>query len=190
MAKVLKIIGNILYYMLVVLIILILAVVILQRVTNNNVTIAGIRIFNIVTESMVPKYQVGDILIAKSVDPSSIKEGDDLVYLGTEDSFEGKIVTHQVIQIEEENGEYKFHTKGIANEVEDPVVSQDQVYGIIIYKTYILSFISKTINNLYGFYFLIFVPLTVLIIINIIKIINEHKAAKEEDKEEEENENK
>lgn len=184
--KALKIIGNILYYLLVVIIVLILAVVLLQRITNNNVSIAGIRIFNIVTESMVPKYQVGDILVSKSIEPSKIKVGDDLVYLGAVDSFQGKIVTHQVIDIEEENGQYKFHTKGIANPEEDPVVSESQVYGIIIYKTYILSFISKIINNLYGFYFLIFVPLVILIIVKIIKIYREYKDNKEETEEEQE----
>lgn len=183
--KAIKIIGNILYYLLVVVVILILAVVLIQRISNNNFSLAGIKIFNIVTESMVPKYQVGDILISKTVDPSQIKVGDDLVYLGQEGDFADKIITHQVIAIEQtETGEYKFHTKGIANDQEDPVVSQSQVYGIIIYKTYILSFISKIINNIYGFYFLIFLPLTLLIIIKIIKVYNEYKQDKEEQVEE------
>lgn len=188
--KALRIIGNIIYYLLVVIVVIILAVVLLQRVTNNNVSVAGIRIFNIVTESMVPKYQVGDILVSKSINPSQIKVGDDLVYLGEVDSFQGKIVTHQVIDIEQENGQYKFHTKGIANTEEDPVVSESQVYGIIIYKTHILSFISKIINNLYGFYFLIFVPLAILIIVKIIKIYREYKESKEEDSIDEESQEK
>lgn len=183
--KVVKIIGNILYYLLVVVILMILAVVLIQRISNNNLSLAGIKIFNIVTESMVPKYEVGDILISKTVDPSQVKVGDDLVYLGQEGSFADKIVTHQVIAIDKtETGEYEFHTKGIANEQEDPIVSQSQIYGIIIYKTHILSLISKIINNIYGFYFLIFLPLTLLIIIKIIKVYNEYKQDKEEQAEE------
>ena len=163
--KAIKIIGNILYYLLVIIVLLILAVVLFQRVSNNNASIGGIRIFNIVTESMVPEYNVGDILVSKSIDPSNVKVGDDLVYLGNTGSFQDKIITHRVIAIEQdENGKYLFHTQGIANPEPDPVVSEDQIYGIIIYKTVILSFISKIINNLFGFYFLIFVPLTVLII--------------------------
>ena len=71
--KALKIIGNILYYLLVIFIVLILLVVILQRVTKNNASIGGIRIFNIVTESMVPEYKVGDILISKSTPLDKIK---------------------------------------------------------------------------------------------------------------------
>lgn len=180
--KALKIIGNILYYMLVVLVLLILLVVLLQRFTHNNASIGGIRIFNIVTESMVPEYKVGDILISKSIDPSKIEIGDDVVYMGEVGSFQGKIITHRVIDIEKDGDNYKFHTKGIANEYEDPaVVTADQIYGTIIYKTHILSFISKIINNLYGFYFLIFIPLAVLIIVKIVKI---HREKDEEDDEE------
>ena len=181
--KALKIIGNILYYMLVVLVLLILLVVLLQRFTHNNASIGGIRIFNIVTESMVPEYQVGDILISKSIDPSKIEIGDDVVYMGEVGSFQGKIITHRVIDIEKDGDYYKFHTKGIANEYEDPaVVTADQIYGTIIYKTHILSFISKIINNLYGFYFLIFIPLAVLIIVKIVKI---HREKYEEDDDDE-----
>lgn len=184
--KALKIIGNILYYLLVIFIVLILLVVILQRVTKNNASIGGIRIFNIVTESMVPEYKVGDILISKSTSLDKIKVGDDIVYLGNKDTFTGKVVTHRVIDIEKnEDGTYLFHTKGIANTAEDPVVSGSQVYGVIIYKTVILSFISKIINNLYGFYFLIFTPLTILIVFKIIKIYQERKYDEESEDEEE-----
>lgn len=184
--KALKIIGNILYYLLVIFIVLILLVVILQRVTKNNASIGGIRIFNIVTESMVPEYKVGDILISKSTSLDKIKVGDDIVYLGNKDTFTGKVVTHRVIDIEKnEDGTYLFHTKGIANTAEDPVVSGSQIYGVIIYKTVILSFISKIINNLYGFYFLIFTPLTILIVVKIIKIYQERKYDEELEDEEE-----
>lgn len=183
--KALKIIGNILYYMLVVLVLLILLVVLLQRFTHNNASIGGIRIFNIVTESMVPEYKVGDILISKSIDPSKIEIGDDVVYMGEVGSFQGKIITHRVIDIEKDGDNYKFHTKGIANEYEDPaVVSEDQIYGTIIYKTHILSFISKIINNLYGFYFLIFIPLAVLIIVKIVKIHREKYEENDDDEDE------
>ena len=171
--KALKIIGNIIYYILLALVILILAVVILQRVSKNNASIGGIRIFNIVTESMFPEYQIGDVLISKKIEPSKIKVGDDLVYLGTEQGFAGRVVTHRVVDIEESDGKYRFHTKGLANEVEDPGVQENQIYGIVIYKTYILSFITKIINNIYGFYFLIFIPLTILIIVKFVKIRNE-----------------
>ena len=182
--KILRSIYNVIYTLLVIIVLAILIVVILQRVSNNTITVAGIRMFNIVTESMVPKYEVGDILISKSIEPDNIKEGDDIVYIGKGGAFEGKIVTHQVVRIENENGESKFHTKGIANEIEDPLVSQEQVYGKIIYKIHSLSFISKIINNLYTFYFVIFVPIVLLIFWEIVKIVSRSKDDQEDDEEE------
>ena len=183
--KVLSIIGTILYDILVVLIVCILAVVLLQRVSNNNFAIGGIRIFNIVSESMVPKYNIGDILVAKSIDPSQIKVGDDISYLGEVDTFKDKIVTHQVIAIDQKDGKYVFTTKGIANDEADPLITQDQVYGKIVYHTIFLSLISKVILNIYGFYFLIFVPLTILILVKIREILLSIKESKEEKKNEE-----
>ena len=188
--KILRAIYDTVYALLVIIVLAILVVVILQRVSNNTLTIAGIRMFNIVTESMVPKYEVGDILISKSIEPENIKVGDDIVYIGKGGSFEGKIVTHQVIGIEKENGIYKFHTKGIANEIEDPLVSQEQVYGKIIYKIHSLSFISKIINNLYAFYFVIFVPIVLLIFWEIIKIASRPKEDDEEENKESNDEGK
>lgn len=180
--KVLKISGAVLYYVSLMVIIAILVVVIIQRVSNNNISVGGARIFNVATGSMVPKYEVGDILISKTVDLDKIKVGDDVVYLGNKDSFAGKVVTHEVIEIEEENGQYKFHTKGIANDTEDPVVSGSQIYGVIIYKVKILSFISKIIANIYAFYFFIFLPLTVLIVTKIREIYLDIKERQEEKK--------
>ena len=111
--KALKIIGEILYILLFIIVILMLIVVILQRVTDNSVTIGGYRMFTVATGSMVPQYEVGDILISKEIEPSEIKVGDDIVYRGKEGSFKDKVVTHRVISIEQENGEYKIITKGI-----------------------------------------------------------------------------
>ena len=97
--KVLKIIGNIIYVIIFIFILLILAVAVLQRTTNNEVTLGGYRIFVVATGSMIPKYEVGDVLVSKEIPPEEIKVGDDVVYTGKEGSFKDKVVTHQVIFI-------------------------------------------------------------------------------------------
>ena len=96
--------------------------------------------------------------------------GDDIAYIGQESTFNQKIVTHQVIKIDYENGEYIFHTKGIANILEDPLVHQNQVFGKVVYKIWILSFISKILSNVYVVFFGIFVPIVVLIFWTILKL--------------------
>jgi len=119
---------------------------------------------------MKPKYDIGDVLIAKATDPSEIKVGDVITYQGMESSFKDKIVTHQVVKIEEknENGKIMFHTKGTANLVEDPLVSEDQVLGKVIYKSFIISFVYKIVSTNVGFYAFIIVPIMYIIISEII----------------------
>ncbi len=187
--KALKIIGEILYILLFIIVILMLIVVILQRVTDNSVTIGGYRMFTVATGSMVPQYEVGDILISKEIEPSDIKDGDDIVYRGKEGSFKDKVVTHRVISIEQENGEYKIITKGIANQEQDPEITDEQVYGKVVYKVQTLSFISKLISNIYIFYFLIFVPIA-LIIFRQIKQIASRDEEEEDDVQNSEDKNK
>lgn len=161
--KVLNLIGNILYVLLFIIVILLLIVVILQRVSDNSISLGGYRLFTVATGSMEPKYKVGDILISKQIDPNEIQIGDDIVYKGDEGSFKDKVVTHQVISIREENGDKKITTKGIANTEEDPEIDSSQVYGKVIYKVQTLSFISQIIKNIYIFYFIIFVPIAIII---------------------------
>ena len=167
---VLKLINNIVYVILFLIVASVLFVVTLQRASNNDIALGGIRIFNIVSESMVPKYNIGDVLVVKSIEPQNIKVGDDIAYIGQESTFNQKIVTHQVIEIDYENGEYIFHTKGIANILEDPLVHQNQVFGKVVYKIWILSLISKILSNVYVVFFGIFVPIVILIFWTILKL--------------------
>lgn len=167
---VLKLINNIIYVILFLIVASVLFVVILQRASNNAIALGGVRVFNIISESMVPKYNIGDVLVVKSIEPQNIKVGDDIAYIGQESTFNQKIVTHQVIKIDYENGEYIFHTKGIANILEDPLVHQNQVFGKVVYKIWILSFISKILSNVYVVFFGIFVPIVILIFWTILKL--------------------
>lgn len=181
--KPLKIIGNIIYAIALILVILILILVLIQRISNNDVALGGIRIYSVVTGSMIPKYEIGDILVSMEVEPEEIKIGDDITYSSEEGASNGKLITHSVVNIREEDGIYKFTTRGIANNADDPEISEDQVYGKVIYKPVILSFINKIIKNVYAFYFLIIVPMAII----IAKLMVNFILRREEEKEEEEN---
>lgn len=184
--KILKAIRDILYILLLVLVVLMLVVVIMQRTTNNSIAIGGVRIFSVATGSMVPVYNVGDILISKEVEPDKLKVGDDIVYQGEKGSFNGKVVTHRIISIEkQEDGNYKIITQGVANNAQDPEINQTQVYGKIIYKAHILGLIQKIVKNIYVFYFIIFIPVIILVyknVKNIMKLGDTEEKNDEEDK--------
>ena len=186
MLKVIKNIWAVIRTILTVILVILLVVVVTQRVSNNKMAVAGFRIFTVVTESMKPEYVVGDAIVTKTIEPSEIKIGDDITYLGLAESFKDKIVTHRVINIEKaEDGTYIFETKGIANPKADPKINESQIFGKVIYKIKSISYINSIIGNLYGMYFAIFIPFGLIMFIEYIL----YKRDKDEDLDDEEENN-
>lgn len=162
-----------------ILILIIFCIVITQKISNNNKSVLGFRIFRVATGSMYPEYNVNDVLLVKETKISEIKVGDNIAYRGIVNEEPNSVITHKVIDIETNNErEVNIHTKGIANEIEDPIVKEEQVYGVVIKKIYTLSIINKIITSIYGFLLLIVIPLLIKIyetIKQITKITKEKK---------------
>ena len=168
MMKNLKKIGRItkciLNIVITVFIVLFLIVVCLQRFSNNRISFFNYRMFTVVSGSMEPNYKIGDVLISKTVEPSKIKVGDDLSYLGRTGDFKDKVVTHRVVDIyQDDKGEYLFKTKGSANMLEDPIVYEDQLYGVVVHKSVILSFMYKIVGTTTGMFIFIIIPIFYII---------------------------
>lgn len=139
-------------------------VICLQRFSNNSISIFNYRMFSVATGSMVPKYNIGDVILCKEVDASTLKVGDDISYIGETASYKGKVVTHRIIKIDkDEDGKLLFQTKGIATQTTDPIVKEEQIYGKIVMEIGILSSIYKFMSTPNGFYISIFIPLAILI---------------------------
>lgn len=165
----LHIIWSIISKIITVVIIFICIIIVVQKVTSNKESFFGYRIFRVQTGSMIPKYKVGDVILVKEKGIDKIKIGDDVTYLGEASSVKGMLITHRVIDIEEIDGQKAFHTKGIANNLEDPVVYGNQINGVVQTKLYILSLICMLLNNKYIFYFCAILPLTIYLGFRIFK---------------------
>ena len=164
---VLRFIWNLFVKIVTIAIIFISIIIVVQKVTNNAESFLGFRIFRVQTGSMIPKYQIGDVILVKETEPENIEIGDDITYQGETGAVSGILVTHRVIDIEEVDGKRVFHTQGIANYAEDPVVNEDQINGVVQSKMYILSWICTIFNNKYIFYFCGILPLTIYVAFKI-----------------------
>lgn len=86
----------------------------------------------VLSGSMFPTFEAGDMILLQETDPSTLEEGDIICYLvdSAEDSVEKVAVTHRIVSVQQQNGENVFITQGDANNIEDRiVVTQDQVQG-------------------------------------------------------------
>ena len=168
--KILKLIWKSIYTLFILGVILIFIFAVVQGTSNNERSIGGTRIFSVITGSMIPVYNIGDILIVKEVIPEEIKVDDDIVYKGEKGSYRNKIITHRVLSInKKEDGNYRIITKGVANIAQDPVIDQTQVIGKVVFKIAIISFLLNIITNVYV---LILIPVVILVYKNIKRIRN------------------
>lgn len=170
--KIIKIVCQIIEKIIIAIIIFLSLVIIVQRVSDNDNAFLGFRLFRVQTGSMVPKYNVGDVILVKSKNIDKIKIGDDVTYIGTTGTMAGKVVTHQVVDIETIDGQKAFHTKGIANNTEDPIVYAEQINGVVQGKLYSLTLITSGLTNHYILYFCGIVPLTIFIFFSFVRGTN------------------
>lgn len=138
----------------------------------------GYTIHRIVSGSMQPEFEIGEVIISRKVtDPSEIGIGD-IVTFREDGRFDNQKVTHRVLVAPYENGrgDTVFVTKGDANEIDDGEIDFRDVESKCIAKV-------NFFKDIYDFFFskwglLIFIGLLLLIffdeITNIIKLTVGH----------------
>lgn len=129
MKKVGKIIGNILFYLVLISMILICFTMLRAKKMGVQPSVMGHKFYTVLTGSMSPTIEPGDLVIVKETPANEIKEGDIITFASSQSD---NITTHRVKQVIKED-EIKFVTKGDANNVEDPnPVSEQLLVGRVV----------------------------------------------------------
>jgi signal peptidase len=85
----------------------------------------------VLSDSMYPTFESGDLVIYHKVSAQDVSEGDIIVFYDPADASRQTLVTHRVVEIVTENGENKYRTKGDANNTEDQnLVTTDDIVGL------------------------------------------------------------
>lgn len=176
-------VGTILEVIFIAFIVLFCVISVCQRVLSKDKSFFGYRIFNIVTKSMEPKLKVGDIILVEDTDIKDIKRGDIISYQGMTSELSGKIITHQVKNFIDENGKRIFYTQGINSDTMDPAVYEEQIYGVVTHKFYVLSFINRIITSTLGFILCVVIPLVYIFILELKTIAEERSNARYKEEE-------
>ena len=194
--KIFKIVFGIVKVLFFILICLYLAFIIIQNVSGNR-SVFGYRMFDIASSSMSGVYEVHDVILVKDFDTNKLKVGDDIVYNGERAGLDGKLVTHRIVKIEEneKDGGRLFTTKGVKNDIEDPAIYDDQVLGKVVGIVPVISPVNHIVKSQVGFFVCVFCPIVIIISLEVFATLTEMKEEKleivteekkEEDKEKEE----
>jgi len=99
---------------------------------DNNINILGFKHYIVMTGSMEPHYNIGDLVVVKEIKKEDIKLNDVITYSinNTQDT-----ISHRIIEIVEQDGEEYYRTKGDNNNAPDTdLVSFNNIQGKIVFK--------------------------------------------------------
>ena len=140
---------------------------------TKTVNIAGYSMMSVLTESMEPEYNVGDIVVIKVTDASELKVKDVITFSSIDPALQGQPVTHRINDIIEEDGITKFETKGDNNEgIDADLVTEDRILGKVQFR---IPYVGKAINflqtNRIGFFGVVILPMLVIMTFEVKNII-------------------
>lgn len=168
--KVLTAVGVIICIILIPILIINITLIIKSYTNKDEVPkIGGYCPLIVLTGSMEPEINSGDLIICKQIDGDKVNVGDIIAFFDP-DSTGSAVLTHRVVGISEENGVLSFRTKGDANNAEDrlPVLADDLVG---IYKSRIpgAGNAAMFMQTTAGLVVCVIVPLILLIAYDVIR---------------------
>lgn len=184
--KALKIVGRVLSIALIVIEVLIIIFLVVSKVQGDTPTLFGYQMYFIRTGSMEPYLEPGDVIISKKYDGRELmsgENGDVVTYRGSIGN-RAELITHRVIEVDGD----EIITQGDANNIADSPITKNEIEAVMVYKTVVIDKIYKVISTTWGFWLLIFMPIAILIISEIVSLAKELKKEKDEVAEENENE--
>ncbi|MBN2094644.1 MAG: signal peptidase I [Candidatus Aenigmarchaeota archaeon] len=130
----------------------------------------GIQFRTVVSGSMSPAINVGDVVAIARVNASDLKIGDIITF-----GSAGTYTTHRIINVTPDG----FLTKGDANEDPDMEVTRPgSVEGIVIFCIPYLGHLGNFVRTPMGFALFIFIPGLLIILNELAKIKKEVKGKK------------
>lgn len=106
-------------------------ILIVKSFTSEEVpSVAGTLPLIVLTDSMYPQIQSGDLIICQTAEPEEIEENDVIAFFDPAGNG-STIVTHRVIEVTELNGKIAWRTKGDNNNTEDRLlVTADKLVAV------------------------------------------------------------
>lgn len=183
--KIYNIVSTILVLAVFVFLIVVIGVVMYQRKHNGDAKLFGYYMFNVISNSMEPTVNVGDVILAKEVDDvNALKEGDVITFTAPSGDFNGYNITHRIVEVvKNDDGTVKyFKTKG--DNPEAPVdswkLSPTEVKAKFVRVSKFITGFRNFISKWYGFVILILIPLLLVGVLLIVGYVRDKTAEMKE----------
>ena len=129
----------------------------------------GFRPFAIQSDSMLPFFAKGDLVIDRAVkDPASLQVGD-VITFWTVINGERVLNTHRITEVTNNQTHYYFTTKGDNNSVEDAIgVHQKEIVGLYLGHIPQIGTVIDYLQTGTGFLLVIVIPVFLFFVYNLV----------------------
>lgn len=140
---------------------------------NNNqvASLAGFTPLSVVSDSMAPTFNAGDLIIIKKCDPATLAEGD-IVTFHTIINNEFALNTHRIHEIQTMGDVRSYVTKGDNNAIADVhMISDGDIVGKYVTKLPNFGKVVQFLSGSTGFLLVIVLPLLLFFIYQVYHLI-------------------
>ena len=145
-------------------------------------SIFGYKAFIVLSDSMsATDFSAGDLVISKEVPANTIKDGDIISFISSDNDTYGEVFTHKVRTVHDNGGNISFTTYGTTTGVDDATpVSEYNLLGKYSFSIPKLGTFFSFVKTTPGYICCIFVPFMLLIVLQAIDTVKLFKQYKKE----------
>lgn len=168
--RVLTIVGTVLCIILIPILLINITLIAKSYINKDEVpSIGGAFPLIVLTDSMYPEIESGDLIICNTTEAKDIKVNDVISFFDPAGNGTS-IVTHRVIEIVEEDGEILFRTRGDNNNTEDKeLVPAENLVGVYKMRIAGAGHIAMFMQSTTGLIICVILPIILLVGYDVIR---------------------
>ena len=138
-----------------------------SRVAN----IAGFTPLSVMSDSMSPTFNAGDLIIIRKCTPATLEEGDIITFHAIINN-EFALNTHRIAEIQNQNGARSYVTKGDNNVIADThIIADGDIVGKYVGRLPYFGKVVQFLSSSTGFLLVIVLPLLLFFVYQVYHLI-------------------
>ena len=138
---------------------------------NNVATLAGYTPLTVASDSMLPTFRAGDLIVIRKCDPAGLKQGDIITFHAIINN-QYALNTHRIAEIQDIDGARSYMTKGDNNAIPDVhMITDGDIVGKFVTRVPGVGKVMDFLSSSLGFLVIIVLPLLIFFIYQVYHLI-------------------
>lgn len=141
------------------------------RDNNHVANLAGFTPLSVMSDSMSPTFNAGDLIIIRKCTPATLEEGDIITFHAIINN-EFALNTHRIAEIQDQNGTRSYVTKGDNNVIADThIIADGDIVGKYVGRLPYFGKVVQFLSSSTGFLLVIVLPLLLFFVYQVYHLI-------------------